>query len=303
MDDSTPASVQNGMDVDTPPSVTSTPAVFSLDSETFKKIHPTEYHRRFLSQGVRADGRTLSRFRKAKITVGAITTAHGSAMARLGETTVVCGIKAEITEPKTGAPRDGFIVPNFDLPPLSSPQFKPGPPSELSQSISEYINRVLESSKLLNLSDLCIEEGRAVWVLYADIVCLNYEGNAMDAAMLALVAALQHVRLPTATFYEADNTVRVKEQRTIPLKLSRTPISVTFGVFDGQFILADPDIEEEPHLSSQLTVIIEQNGGLCGMLKPGGSPLGQETLTSCLEAARTRATDILGILEGALAER
>lgn len=45
-------------------------------------------------------------------------------------------------------------------------------------------------SNLFPLNSLCIESGKAVWVLYADVVCLNYDGNILDASLLALVTAL-----------------------------------------------------------------------------------------------------------------
>jgi exosome complex component RRP43 len=41
--------------------------------------------------------------------LGSIITADGSALVRLGETTVVCGVKAEIAEPELDAPTTGFI--------------------------------------------------------------------------------------------------------------------------------------------------------------------------------------------------
>ena len=41
--------------------------------------------------------------------VGSISTADGSSIVRLGDTTVVCGIKAEIAEPDLDAPEDGFL--------------------------------------------------------------------------------------------------------------------------------------------------------------------------------------------------
>lgn len=49
-----------------------------------------------------------------RLCAGSITTAEGSALARLGDTTVVCGIKAEITEPDLARPEHGFIG-EFDL--------------------------------------------------------------------------------------------------------------------------------------------------------------------------------------------
>lgn len=40
---------------------------------------------------------------------GSISTASGSALVRLGNTTVVCGVKAEICEPNLDNPDNGFI--------------------------------------------------------------------------------------------------------------------------------------------------------------------------------------------------
>ena len=40
---------------------------------------------------------------------GSISTAEGSSLVRLGDTTIVCGVKAEIAEPDLDAPEDGFL--------------------------------------------------------------------------------------------------------------------------------------------------------------------------------------------------
>ena len=40
---------------------------------------------------------------------------------------------------------------------------------------------------------------QAVWCLYADVICLNYDGNIQDASLVALLAALRNctsVRIP-----------------------------------------------------------------------------------------------------------
>lgn len=77
--------------------------------EIFSRIQPHEYLKRFLDQSVRPDGRLLNQFRKTMITSGAISTANASAMVRLGGTTVVCGIKAEVCEPKVSVPNQGYL--------------------------------------------------------------------------------------------------------------------------------------------------------------------------------------------------
>ena len=41
-------------------------------------------------------------------------------------------------------------------------------------------------------SSLCIHPGKAVWTIYIDAVCINYDGNAFDATLLAMVASLSN---------------------------------------------------------------------------------------------------------------
>lgn len=81
----------------------------SFSFKIFERIKPDEYFRRFIEENVRPDGRALNTFRPTSIRQGAITTANGSAMVRIGGTTVVCGIKAEVAEPRVDRPKDGFL--------------------------------------------------------------------------------------------------------------------------------------------------------------------------------------------------
>ena len=47
--------------------------------------------------------------------IGSISTANGSSLVRMGNTTIVCGVKAEIAEPTLDAPNDGFLGENIFL--------------------------------------------------------------------------------------------------------------------------------------------------------------------------------------------
>ncbi|KAK7818498.1 hypothetical protein U0070_013057 [Myodes glareolus] len=60
----------------------------------FKTVEPLEYYRRFLKENCRPDGRELGEFRTTTVNIGSISTADGSALVKLGNTTVVCGVKA-----------------------------------------------------------------------------------------------------------------------------------------------------------------------------------------------------------------
>ncbi|KAI5994138.1 ribosomal protein S5 domain 2-type protein [Pisolithus albus] len=171
-----------------------------LRAQIFQRLHPHAYLDRFLVEGVRPDGRTPEEWRDAFInlepwrkTGGKLDIdgrRFGPCKDRWNHDRLRC--KAEIAEPELDTPDQGFLVPNIDLLAICSPKFKPGPPSEDAQVLSERLNAALVSTQLLPLTTLCIEPRRSVWCLYVDATCINYDGNAFDAALLAMVAALRN---------------------------------------------------------------------------------------------------------------
>ncbi|TFY70628.1 hypothetical protein EVG20_g2365, partial [Dentipellis fragilis] len=200
----------------------------ALTAQIFQRLRPRVYLERFLAQGFRPDGRTLDAWRDVSVHT------DGSALVRLGGTTVVVGVKAEIALPELDTPDAGFLVPNLDLPPLCSPRFKPGPPSEEAQVLSARLNDALLASAVLPLTTLCIEPGKAAWVLYVDATCINYDGNAFDAALLGMVAALRNTRLPQATYNPDTGRTRCSRKTKTPLQLAaRVPAAYSFGIFDS----------------------------------------------------------------------
>ncbi|KFZ50779.1 Exosome complex component RRP43, partial [Podiceps cristatus] len=160
----------------------------------FRTVEPLEYYRRFLKENCRPDGRELGEFRATTVNVGkgSITTADGSALVKLGNTTVICGVKAELAAPAVDAANKGYIVPNVELPSLCSTRFRSGPPGEEAQAASQFIADVIENSQIIAKEDLCIANGKLAWVLYCDIICLDYDGNILDASTFALLAALKN---------------------------------------------------------------------------------------------------------------
>ena len=81
----------------------------TTNAQIFQRLHPKAYLERFLAERVRPDGREAEEWRDLIVHVGSISTANGSAVVRLGETTIVCGVKAEIAEPDLEQPTDGFL--------------------------------------------------------------------------------------------------------------------------------------------------------------------------------------------------
>ncbi|KAI0774691.1 ribosomal protein S5 domain 2-type protein [Trametes elegans] len=259
----------------------------ALRALTFQRLHPKTYLERFLAEQIRPDGRDLDEWRDVSVDVGSISTADGSALVRLGSTTVVCGVKAEVAEPELDSPHSGFLVPNLDLPAICSPKFKPGPPTDEAQVLSDRLNEVLVSSGIVPTYSLCIEPGKAVWVLYVDATCINYDGNAFDATLLAMVAALKNTRLPKATYYEVTKRTTCSRKVQEPLQIGRLPTSFSFGIFDGTHLLADPTSFEEPLLDTTVSVVLDETGGLTSVMQLGLGILGaDDVLNKCIDAAK-----------------
>ncbi|GAA5916384.1 hypothetical protein JCM5296_006195 [Sporobolomyces johnsonii] len=295
-----------------------TAAASTLTPALFKRLHPRPYLDKFIGEGVRPDGRPVGQqakdqdvWRDASINIGSVSTAPSSALVRLGKTTLVCGVTLEIAPPDLATPNQGFIVPNVDLSPLCSPLFRPGPPPDEAQVLSARLRDILLSSNIVPLSSLIIEPGKAAFVIYLDVVCLNYDGGVLDAAVLACVGALKNLVLPKATF-DIDTNETICERASPAndsgsrIPLGSEPYSVSFGVFNGQ-LLPDPTLFESELCSSQITIVVASPSSssesslkaapLLGVYQ-AGAPLegGRETLRQCVAMARKRAEELRGVV-------
>lgn len=264
--------------------------------EAFRKIHPLEFNRKFLAQSIRPDGRPLTKVRKTVISAGSIGTAEGSGLVKIGNTSVLCGIKSEVGIPREETPDQGRLVISVELPPLCSPNFQTWKAAEdVNLALTSFISNILSSTGMLDLKELCIESGRAIWVLYVDIVCLNHDGNVLDAALLATVVALRNLRLPQVEITDTE-MVMVKEQEVKKmLSIQNYPVPLSFGLIDD-YVLADPTFEEESLLSTIFTIVYNNEGRLCSVYKPGGTVVSEAILRECMQQARTRTAEVLTLM-------
>ena len=74
----------------------------------------------------------------------------------------------------------GYIVPNIELSGLCHSQFKPGPPSDEAQVVSQFLLEVILNSKLLSPKDLVVVQGKLVWAVYIDLVSLLFPKHFFD---------------------------------------------------------------------------------------------------------------------------
>ncbi|KAM0792880.1 hypothetical protein ACM66B_002642 [Microbotryomycetes sp. NB124-2] len=299
----------------------------TLTPALFKRLHPRPFLDKFLEQQLRPDGRRAGgsqqqheQYRDVSVNVGSISTAPSSALVRFGQSTLVCGITLETAPPDIATPNQGFIVPNVDLSPLCSGRFRPGPPSDEAQALATRLRDILMASNAVPLSSLVIEPGKAAFVVYLDVVCLNYDGGILDAAVLACSAALRNLKLPKAT-WDADTQTVVCEsdQESTPLPVVSVPISVSFGVVNNQ-LLPDPTQFESSLCTSQITITlsvplnqakrkrsstaklvsISQAGATISGGAANGAEVavaGADQLRACISLARSRAQTLLELIE------
>eukprot|EP00026_Physarum_polycephalum_P015344 Phypoly_transcript_15998.p1 GENE.Phypoly_transcript_15998~~Phypoly_transcript_15998.p1 ORF type:complete len:280 (+),score=45.09 Phypoly_transcript_15998:49-888(+) len=265
--------------------------------DTFQKIYPSEFYRKFLTQGVRPDGRTLQKIRKTTVSTGSISTAHGSAFVKTGHTSVVAGVRGEVGFPPKENQNQSQIIVNVELSPLCSSQFKFGKPSEMSMAIAENLNTLAKG--LVPKDQLHFDpEGKTVWYLFLDIYCLDYDGNVFDAALIALIAALQNVQLPEGEYTEKEEILAHVEKPKRNLTLTQQLVPLSFAVFDD-FILADPTYEEEQLAVSTLSIVHNTQGKLVSVVKPGGVIVTEQSLHECIARAQERVHEVTRLVDKA----
>jgi len=262
----------------------------------FKTAQPLEYYKEFLKENIRPDGRGLNEFRKTFLNIDSINTADGSALIRLGETMVVCGIKSELAEPTLEDPNKGYFIPNVDLPPLCSSEYLPGPPSDKSQVLSQQVLEYFSNSQLLNLDELCVQTKKLCWVLYADIVCISHDGNLLDAILIALLAALINTKLPVMKVNDETGEIVASDKDTFTLNIVNKAVSTSLALFNESLLLVDPTHEEEDLSNGVITVVMGANQKLVSLYKPGGVAVKDETLRSCIQASINRYEEVNNLL-------
>ncbi|KAK3393202.1 ribosomal protein S5 domain 2-like protein [Podospora didyma] len=167
------------------------PPSLSFPRPVFAKLSPHPYLLRTLAPQVspdtptpkpsRTNGRAPHEARPVYIHTSSLSHAHGSALVRVGDTTVICGVRGEIlpvTSIPQYRPRADFgedddeetrragrgelkdydlLVPNIELATGCAPQFLPGvPPSTLAQTISTRVYSLLHSCAVVDAKNLRI---------------------------------------------------------------------------------------------------------------------------------------------------
>ncbi len=244
-----------------------------------------------IARGKRADNRKFDEYRDIKIDKGAVYTADGSASVRIGETEVVCGVKFEIGKPFGDTPDEGVLMVAAEFVPLASPEFESGPPGEEAIEVSRLVDRAIRESKLIDFKKLCITPKEKVWMMYVDIDVLDDDGNLIDAASLAAVAALSEARIPDL---DDEGEIIREKKGSQQLEMNGLPLSTTI-VKIADKLLVDPDLSETQALDARVTVgTFEKDGQtyLCSMQKGGFVGITEAELEQIIDIAIRKGNEL-----------
>lgn len=259
--------------------------------EEFKDIINREIRRSVLlnslKRGKRFDERGFDEFRKPEVQANVITTAEGSAIARIGKTQVLAGVKIGMATPFPDRPDEGVFVTSAELLPLASPSFEPGPPSEEAIELARVVDRGIRSAEVIDTKKLFVEEGKVLSV-YLDLYILDHRGNLTDTAALAAISALKNTRMP-----KIENSKLVFGNYSGKLEINGSPVCTSF-IKVGDYWLLDPLLEEEFASETNLTIATTDKH-VCAVQKGKGYMNKKEFLDN-IDVAFKRGNELRALL-------
>ncbi len=252
-----------------------------------------------LGRGVRPNGRKVDEVRPITVIKNYIPNADSSVLVKLGNTQVLTGIKLEVGSPFPDTPSEGNLMVNAEFVPTASPVFEPGPPDENAIELSRVVDRGIREARAVDLSKLVIIPGKKVWNIWVDIYVLDHDGNLTDASSIGALAALMLTKLPEVEVRDTGEIVVDRNNRKEQPLLNRSVVTVTIGKI-GNYVLVDPDLEEESLLDSKFSVAVTDDGLIAGLQKSGMGYLAEDELPLLVNMALNKGKEILSIVKALL---
>ena len=262
-------------------------------SETISHVD-REFIEDILRKGERLDGRAFDEYRKIEIEANVVPAkAEGSALVRVGDTSVVAGVKVLVGEPYPDAPDEGVTMVTAEMSPIASPLFELGPPKEDAIELARIVDRGVRESETVDAKGLCIQEGKKVYMVFADVYPLEYDGNLIDASSIAVNAALLTTKYPEMKM-EDGKVVATGELLKLPIK--NIAIEHTVSKIGNKLII-DPTLREEFVQDCRLTMAVDQNENFTALQKGGGyGPMSLELVDQAMGMALDNAKAIKDLI-------
>ncbi|MGC8850626.1 MAG: exosome complex protein Rrp42 [Candidatus Micrarchaeia archaeon] len=242
------------------------------------------YVKDLMAHGRRADGRQMLQYRPIKVEKSVYSNCEGSAIAFVGDTKVLAGVKVDAVEPFSDRPGEGVLSVNAEFAPLAHPGFTAGPPNEDSIELARVVDRGIRAAGTIDLAKLALPDGK-VWGVFVDLYVLDHCGNLTDAAALAAMAALSCTKLPSYSPGNSESEGVVdRENRVSPLPLLNKVLTVTFEKISGK-IVVDATEEEEVASDGRLTIAVCDGQFMVAGQKSGRAGFSKREMMELLDIA------------------
>ncbi len=252
-----------------------------------------EFVRDLLAKGERIDGRGFDEYRPIAVEKGVIPNAEGSALAHVGGTKVLAGVKIDVLEPFADRPGEGVLMFNSEFSPIAHPEFYAGPPNEHSIELARVVDRGIRSAESVDVKALGLPSGKVLGV-FVDLYILDQSGNLIDTAALAAMAALKNARLPKieAAAREGQKETLVRTESSGNIAITRDVVSTSVEKIDGKF-LVDASDEEETASQGRLTLATCSDDLLCCGQKSGKAGFTKEEIEQAMELAFAKRKELI----------
>jgi exosome complex component RRP42 len=241
-----------------------------------------DYVFQLAKQGKRYDGRGFDEYRPITIETNVVKRAEGSARVRIGDTTVVCGVKMAPGEPYPDTPNLGTMTTSAELVPIASPDFETGPPRAESIELARVVDRGIRETDTMDMEALCITPGEKIWMTFIDIHVIDYDGNLMDTASLAAMAALLSAKVPGAKFKLGEDK---------PMPINHYPVTCTAMKLGGPIVF-DPGLIEDKVGMPRLTVSHDEDGAIRAMQKGLKGGFTVDEVKGIIATAKQKSADM-----------
>lgn len=166
--------------------------------------------------------------------------------------------------------------------------------------VSRQLEKGIRRSGAIDTESLCIISGEKCFSVRVDVHFMDHDGNFVQAAGIAVIAALLHFRRPD---YEIEGSVvklfSREERVSVPLTIAHIPICTTFSFFrvlddsvSGERASAaeittvvDATLEEEYLRDGQLSVTVNNHRDVCQMSLAGGVDVDASSILQCCSMA------------------
>lgn len=202
----------------------------------------------------------------------------GAVEARLGETIVVATVGVAVVEPKKARPGEGSLLFRVEVGVPSGSKLSGKLARDKAAELGALLEFSIRGSRALDTESLCIQTGKLSWEVSIEVSVIACEGNLVDTACLAALAALARASRPRATANHGKPCFDFAKSQNFAL--NHLPLPISFAVFGEPLaetmVLRDPNSEEELAAGGRLSVFVNRFGDLCGVQKAGKAGIPSE---------------------------